>query len=167
VQLGTLQYEVQRPLSASEFKLTPAGVSQVGQDGLTYIRAALGPKESDDRLEISLAYEKSDDVLSIDTVSSQPTLERPTTTQGGTPDLTDQLPWILGGFGALLVGVGLFMLLRMRNLHSQAPKTRHRRRRKPTKNEELDSSPIYCHVCGNQASASDHFCRRCGTKLRN
>jgi len=167
VAIDGFQYEVQRPPSASDFKLTPAGVAQVSQDGLTYVRAALGPQRIDDLLAVSLAYVKSDEALSIDAVAQQPTLERPEATQGGTPDLAESLPWILGMFGALLAGVGLFMLLRVRRSRPAARKPRHRKRRSSADQEKLESSPIYCHVCGAQASASDLFCRRCGTKLRN
>jgi rRNA maturation endonuclease Nob1 len=31
---------------------------------------------------------------------------------------------------------------------------------------DLDAAAVFCHVCGSKASASDHFCRSCGTKLR-
>lgn len=167
VQISTMQYEVQRPPGAADLQLTPAGVAQIGQDGLTYIRAALGPQGVGDRVVISLAYQKQDDALTVDAVASQPTLDRPETTQGGTPDLTGMLPWILGAFGATLLGVGLFMLLRTRAERPGTSSSRRRKRRSSRKKETLESSPIYCHVCGSQASASDLFCRRCGTKLRN
>jgi hypothetical protein len=167
IEIDNFQYEIQDPPSAADLRLTPAGVSQVGQDGLTYIRSALGSQGVDDRLVVSLAYEKADQTLTVDALTSQPILERPATTQGGTPDLTVLLPWILGGFGALLAGIGLFMLLRVRAAGSKTPGSRRRRRRPSSKQEKLESSPIYCHVCGSQASASDLFCRRCGTKLRN
>lgn len=165
--IDAFQYEVQRPPNASDLELTPAGVPQAGQDGLSYLRAALGPQNVDEMLAISFAYEKPDATLSIDAVAQQPTLERPATTQGGTPDLTALLPWILGGFGVLLAGVGLFMLLRMRGSRPAMRTPRRRKRRSPEDKAELESSPVYCHVCGSQASASDLFCRRCGTKLRN
>jgi hypothetical protein len=167
VQIDNFQYEVQTPPTAGNVRLTPAGVSQVGQDGLNYIRSSLGALQVDSHLEISMAYEKSDQLLSIDAVSSQSTLERPETTQGSTPDVQELLPWALAVFGALLVGVGVFMLLRMRASRSKPAKSRRRRRRSAGRDEKLESSPIYCHVCGSQASASDLFCRRCGTKLRN
>ncbi|MGD2057701.1 MAG: hypothetical protein PVI04_03145 [Anaerolineales bacterium] len=167
VQIDNFQYEVQTPPTAAGMRLTPAGVSQVGQDGLSYIRASLGTLQLDSRLEISMAYEKPDQLLSVDAVVSQPTLERPETTQGSTPDLQELLPWILAVFGALLVAVGVFMLLRMRASRSKSAKPRRRRRRSAGDEEKLESSPIYCHVCGSQANASDLFCRRCGTKLRN
>ncbi|MGD2161551.1 MAG: hypothetical protein PVH92_00245 [Anaerolineales bacterium] len=166
VSIDSFQFEVQRPPSASTFRLTPAGAAQVAQDGLTYTRAALGPQDAADLIEVSFAYDKSDDALSIDAVAQQPTLERPTTTQGGTPDLTELLPWILGGFGLLLAGIGLFMLLRMRSARTSTRVPRRRKRRSSDK-DKLESSPIYCHVCGSQASASDLYCRRCGAKLRN
>jgi hypothetical protein len=167
LSIDAFQVEVQKPLSASAFKLTPAGAAQVAQDGLTYARTGLGLQGADDLIEVSLSYEKSDDALSIDAVAQQPTLERPTTTQGGTPDLTALLPWILGAFGILLAGVGLFMLLRMRAARPSKRAPRRRKRRSSKDKDKLESSPIYCHVCGSQASASDLFCRRCGTKLRN
>ena len=167
VQIDNFQYEIQRPPTADAVRLTPPGVAQVSQDGLTYIRGALGPKGVDEQVAINLAYQKTDETFSIDAVVQQPTLERPQDTQGGTPDLTELLPWILGAFGVLIAGVGVFMLLRVRAAGSKASKPRRRRRRKTSDDQKLESSPIYCHVCGSQASASDLFCRRCGTKLRN
>lgn len=167
VDIETFQFEVQRPPSASAFQVTPAAAVQPGLDGLTYLRGTLGPKGVGDEVLISLAYDKSDDRLSLESVSSQPALDRPATTQGGTPDLAERLPIILAGFGVLLVAVGVFAFLRTRAGRTPRSKPRRRRRARQGSDDKLESSPIYCHVCGSQANASDHFCRRCGTKLRN
>ncbi|HMK09841.1 MAG TPA: zinc-ribbon domain-containing protein, partial [Anaerolineales bacterium] len=47
------------------------------------------------------------------------------------------------------------------------PRLRHRSApQAETKDDRVDASPVYCHNCGTQATASDRFCRQCGTPLR-
>jgi hypothetical protein len=169
VETGAFTYELQEPIGASLIEVTPAGVAQAESDGLVYIRSDLGPQQPGSPLTISFQYEKKDTELTADAVTSAPTIDRPSTTQGGTPDLRSQLPFILGGFGLLLVTVGVFLYLRMQRQERASRKRPRKRKRKPEAQRtsaDLDTAVVFCHVCGSKANASDHFCRSCGTKLR-
>jgi hypothetical protein len=166
---GSFSYELQQPVSATELRVTPAGMLQPASDGLSYVRANLGPQQAGSPLTISFQYQKRSTDLTVDSVTSAPTIDRPSTTQGGTPDLTTQLPFILGGFGLALIVLGIFLYLRMQ-WGEKASRKQPRQRKRKTKSQrtggDLDAAAVFCHVCGAKASASDHFCRSCGTKLR-
>jgi hypothetical protein len=166
---GSFTYELQQPVGATGLLVTPTGSLQAASDGLSYVRSSLGPQQDGSPLTISFQYEKTSTDLTVDTVTSPPTIDRPSTTQGGTPDLTAQLPFILGGFGLALIVLGIYLYLRMQRGEKASRKRPRQRKRKPKSQSmggDLDAAAVFCHVCGSKASASDHFCRSCGTKLR-
>jgi hypothetical protein len=169
VETELFAYEVQQPLGASAFQVTPGGITQPDSNGLTYTRGILGPQAIGTSLTINLQYEKRNDGLTADAVTTAPNFDRPTTTQGGTPDLRDLLPYFLAGFGILLVALGTLLYLRIQREKKPTGKRPRPRRRKPksaSQGGDLDAAVIFCHICGTKASTSDHFCRSCGTKLR-
>lgn len=166
VDIGEFQYEIQQPSGAADIQVTPRGVAGVQTDGLVYKRATYGPLSAASQAFISFAYEKQDSGL---TINAQPKIDRPDEVRGETPDLSEMLPYILGGVGLVLIAAGVIMYVRFKQLDSPASQPRKRKRRRKTTNkykEEVDASPIYCHLCGVQAGASDHYCRRCGAQLR-
>jgi hypothetical protein len=169
VALGTLAYEIQQPVGVSEMKITPLGGGRFEEDGFFYYRKDLGPALAQTDSLISITYSKATSGLSVDSLDPGPSLVRPSTTRGGTPDLGLWLPWVIGGFGVILLAVGGFYLLRLRR-EEAAARPRPRRRRSAKKKvkdlHEIDASPVFCHQCGLQAGVSDHFCRRCGAQLR-
>jgi hypothetical protein len=169
IGIGSFSYELQQPFGASGLQVIPAGVVQPDANGLVYVRADLGPLQTSSPLTISFQYEKATGELTANAVAAAPSIDRPATTQGGTPDLGPQLPYILGGFGFLLIALGIFLYLRFQR-QEKASQKRPRTRRKKSKSQrnvaDLDAAAVFCHVCGTKASASDHFCRNCGTKLR-
>jgi hypothetical protein len=167
--LGTFAYEIQQPVGASEMKITPLGGGRFEEDGLFYYRRDLGQALAQTDFSISLAYSKSTPGFSVDSVAPGPSLVRPATTRGGTPDLGLWLPWVIGGFGVVLLAIGGFYILRLRREEAAArPRPRRRRpaKKKAKDIHEIDASPVFCHQCGLQAGVSDHFCRRCGEQLR-
>jgi hypothetical protein len=168
VEVGQLSYEVQHPVGAEAVRVLPPGGTALDDDGLFYTRANLGPREVGEGALISFDYSKADDVLTVE--SPPPSIDRPETTTGGTPDLTAQLPLVLAIFGAVLVLAGILLYLRFRSEDQPAPRRRRRTKRgtqAASGQREIEASPVYCHVCGAQADASDRFCRRCGTELRS
>lgn len=164
-----MSYEVQSPIGAQEVTISPAPESQnVGQDGLTYFSAGLGAEAGGSGTKVDITYVKTSSDLTADLLSLPP--GRPESTQGSTPDLRQFVPWILLGFGVILVGGGGVWYLR---LSRAAPASGRRRRRgaragSPLDQEagEMDASPVFCHNCGTRAAASDRFCRSCGVRLR-
>ncbi len=167
--LGTFAYEIQQPVGASEMKITPRGEGQFEEDGFFYYRRVLGPALADTDYLISLTYSKTTSGLSVDSLTPGPSLARPSTTRGGTPDLGAWLPLVIGGFGAILLVIGVIYIFRLRREEVVArPRPRRRRpaKKKAKDLHEIDASPVFCHQCGLQANVSDRFCRRCGTQLR-
>lgn len=168
VSLGELTYGIQHPAGVASMLVLPPGNLSVEQDGLSYTSASLGPQAIDDTALISFEYSKSSDLLTVD--APQPSIDRPATTTGGTLNFSTLLPYILGGFGAILVLVGATLFVRTRR-EGRRPSKRVRGRSrggsKPAgRSQEMDVSPVYCHVCGTQSGASDVYCRRCGAELR-
>jgi len=81
-----------------------------------------------------------------------------------------RLPYILGGVGLVLIAAGAIVYVRFKRQDYATSQPRKRKRRRKTtgeSREEVDASPVYCHLCGVQAGASDHYCRRCGAQLRH
>jgi hypothetical protein len=167
VDVKQLSYEVQQPVGAEGMQILPPGTTTLEDDNLFYTRTNLGPRAVDELALISFSYSKQDDVLTVD--SPAPSLDRPTTTTGSTPDLTAQLPLLLALFGGALVLAGVVLFFRFRR--DEEPKPRRRKRstrasKAAASGREIEASHIFCHVCGAQAGASDRYCRRCGAELR-
>jgi hypothetical protein len=169
--VGLLRYEIQEPVGASAFEISPLpDQTSDGDDGLTYHWADMGQVSAEMGAKITVNYFKADDLLSADTLATPApvTLSRPQTTQGGTPDMAQILPWVLGGLGlVLLVGGGL-----MYRRYAQETSRVRRRPRKPRRADkeapgEIEASPVFCHKCGSRASVSDRYCRNCGVRLRH
>jgi hypothetical protein len=162
--VGSFGYEVQQPAGASGMRVSPGGAVTVGEDGMVYHSADAGPLSAGIPFMITVEYEKSDNAL------TQPSLERPAETQGGTPDPMRWIPYLLGALGVGLVAAGVLFYLRSRRGKAEkaAPPRKRNRQRKPRADEsvEEDASPVFCHICGTRSAVSDRFCRQCGTQLR-
>lgn len=165
--MGEFHFEVQQPVGAEGLLTSPAGASQTGQDGFVYHAGRAGPQPADTGLLVAFRYLKDSPDLSIEAEPAQPGLTRPQATRGGAPDLSEVLPWFFVALGALALMGGALYYVRILRPAETKPRTR-RRTRSSTKTSqgEIDASPVYCHVCGTQASVSDRYCRRCGTRLR-
>lgn len=74
----------------------------------------------------------------------------------------DNMPYVIGGVGVVLIVIALFFYLR--STQSGASVTSRKRRR--AHQEETGEGQAYCHECGARAQASDRFCRTCGSRLR-
>jgi hypothetical protein len=155
IDIDQLGFEVLPPVGAENVQISPAAELGQAASGQPLYAQALGAVSSQETLDINVAYQ-GDEVA----------FERPEGVTGGTPDLDQWLPWVIGGIVLLLVGGG-WILLRNRR---PAPKPRKRRRRSSAKPKPddtgLDAAAVFCHVCGARSTASDRFCRQCGSKLR-
>jgi hypothetical protein len=158
-------FDVQQPVEATEFTLTPPGESQaVGEFNLTYHRVAIGAIDETSTPTVSGTYNRTTDRLTSDFLGGQTPLGTPEAPGGRTPDLTAYLPYGLLALGLLLLaGGGIYYFRTARP--AARPRPRHRRT-SADGGDQLDASPVYCHNCGALASATDFFCRRCGTQLR-
>ena len=75
---------------------------------------------------------------------------------------TENLPYMIGGVGVVLIVIALFFYWRS-NQSGMGTTPRKRRR---AQQEESGEGQAYCHECGARAQASDRFCRTCGSRLR-
>jgi hypothetical protein len=166
VTLGALAYSVQQPVGAADMQVTPTPAeARPGADGLMYYLAELGPQDVSASRTIDVTYSRSTSQLSVEALQPTPVISPATQTQGRALDLTRLLPRLIGGLGVLLIGLGTFLYFRMGRV---APAARPRRHAPPADRAGgIDASAIFCHNCGMQASVSDLYCRRCGTRLRN
>jgi hypothetical protein len=165
-------YEVQEPVAAENFSLSPVPEQSItGNDGLVYHLANLGPLSASSSMAIELRYSNPTAQLSAEAIAQPEIIPQisPVVAEGGTPDIYQILPWLLGGMGVILVAVGGYYFLQSRREPSVVRSaSRPRKSRKPALKEEdvVDSAVVYCHQCGTRASVSDHFCRHCGVPLR-
>jgi len=167
LDIAEFQYEIQQPWGADAIQVTPRGVAGVHNDGLVYLSATYGPLSAASQALISFAYENQGAEL---TINAQSKIDRPDEVRGETPDLSKMLPYILGGVGLVLIAAGVIVYVRFKRQDSAASQPRKRKRQRKTtgeSREDVDASPVYCHICGVQAGASDHYCRRCGAQLRH
>lgn len=170
IELGELAFEVQEPLGASEMQIEPQmGEQRIGGDGLTYYAGSLGPQASSASLEIDIRYRKTVPGLTTELLQPSPSLGRPETTQGGTPQLMDILPWLATGLGVVVLGVGVYLYFRLVREPARVA-SRSRRRRPSSSRREgertLDVAAVFCHNCGTKADVGDRYCRHCGSQLR-
>lgn len=152
---------VQHPVGATDLKLTPElGAGIVAADGLTYYSSLVGALPANQTYSLSLKYQKTTDTLSASGQSVQPSapLSAPT-------NLTEILPWILGGLGGLLVLAGLVVAL-VYWRREQGKTSGKTRKRHATTQKEAPGGDAYCNQCGKRAQPGDVFCRSCGSRLR-
>jgi hypothetical protein len=167
-----LSYEVQEPTGAEDLVISPPPDRSVtGSEGLVYHLADLGPVSIDASINIEFRYLNPTEQLSIDVIGAPSTLPQtsPIVAQGGTPDILQIMPWLLGGLVICLVAIGGYYYFQSRRepvVVKRKRRPRPSRKASSRKEELVDSSVVYCHQCGTQASVSDHYCRHCGVPLR-
>lgn len=150
----------QQPVGSTALKFTPdLGTGVVASDGLTYYNSTIGAIPVNQTFSLSIEYQKSTDTLSAEGQSVQPSapLTSPT-------NLTDYLPWILGGLGGLLVLGGLvvgFVYWRRERDRSSG----NSRKRHSTTQNNVSGGDAYCNQCGKRSQPGDVFCRSCGSRL--
>ncbi len=110
--------------------------------------------------EFTLEYERTSEELTNPnaTNSVQPSDAVNADTPGRVS--IDNLPWMIGGFGAALILIALFIYWRSTQSNETKPHRRHRR------SAEQSETQHYCHECGARATSGDRFCRTCGSRLR-
>jgi hypothetical protein len=160
-ELGGLSYEVQEPVAATSLLVSPAPESEgVGDYGLNYLTAEMGAQLAEDTPVISVTYQKSTPVLSVDALQPLGQVTTPVDIEAADSNI---LPWLLAAAGFIVLGGGVYYFaFRRRPVPQRAPQ----RRRKSTTDVELEVSTVYCHNCGSAAGISDVYCRQCGTQLR-
>jgi len=159
----TFEVYFKLPIDATNFQsepaLTPLGT---GTDNLAYYGLTVGGLDAGEIFSLSLDYQKSTARLSTSAQTVEPVEDLGSGMSGF--QISEYLPWILGGLGVILIVAGIvyFVLSRKGN----KPGSTGRKRHAPTRSEEAVSGATYCHQCGRRAQPGDQFCRACGTRLR-
>lgn len=164
VEIGSLRFKVQQPQAADSMRVSDA-TDVVDEGGFKYHVVDAGSLQATDRYQIDISYFNSTGQL-----TNPATIVRPEATRGGTPDISAWLPYLIGGFGFLMLILGAVLWFRLqRDVGSGSPRRRRRRRTEKdgeSQPERTTRAQRFCQYCGNRANPDDNFCRNCGTKLR-
>lgn len=165
---------VQSPSGASALQLGPEfGPPAVGDYGLNYQAAAIGPRAAGEMIAATISYSKASSALTVDALglAAQPNPEPAVAT---TPE-ADLTPWLLGLAGIALAAAAYLGVQAYRAPRAAAnPKpTQHRTRRSSRKPTEAPPAAIaapepgrFCTQCGHSLERADRFCRRCGAPVK-
>lgn len=160
--VGNFDVEVQVPNDSAGVKTTPT-IPLVQEQIFLSGGAMLSTMDEGDEYQLQLEYSRTSNEPSVAPPSGQqvePLVPIDTNTDGRIT--LDNLPLVLGGFGAVLIVVAFFYFLRS-NSSSSSKQRKPRQRHASTQNS---ISQIHCHECGTRAHEGDRFCRICGSKLR-
>ena len=161
--VDSFKLTVQQPIGAKNLQTVPALTSsETRSDNLKYYSNDFGALTAGTSFSLSLNYEKASDTLSVSSLQVQPAQPIGADTPGSAMyTFSNDLPYILGDFGLLLIVGGVVLFLAIGRPQEQ---TRAIGVRRATEAE--GNSEVYCHQCGTRAQKGDRFCRVCGTKLR-
>jgi hypothetical protein len=152
--------EIQVPNDSTGVKTTPA--IPFFQEQIFLIGGVmLNTINEGDGYQLHLEYSRTNDEPSVLPPSGQavePLMPIDADTDGRVT--LDNLPYVLGGFGAILIVTALIYFLR-----SGSPRIQRKPRQKQ-RGLQGASSQTHCHECGTRAREGDRFCRICGSKLR-
>ena len=157
--VNNFRVEVQVPDDSTAVKSTPMvpfAPSQPFLNGSTS-RDNLAVGET---YSIELEYARTSDTTVVDPSSPEVTASEQVTTDTTGRVTLDNLPYVLGGVGLLLIVGAAYYFWQSRAISTAKPRKRSHR------SGEGDGPQTYCHECGTRATAEDRFCRVCGTKLR-
>ena len=151
LQADRLRVIVQEPATAGDFSVQPIlDARAVGQDGLSYRSADLGPFQAGKRLEVKVRYAKTDPRASAEILKPRSPGPSPLSTAG--PGKLELAVWLFGIVGLLGLGVWAAMMWWY-----------GREGKRP------ESPPVRlgsCRKCGAPSASGDRFCSRCGARLR-
>jgi hypothetical protein len=158
--VDNFRVELQQPFDAGAMQIEPTLLSaDPVSGGLTYYTGDVGALAAGQAFTLDIKYEKDSDALSVSFMNVQPSAPVDETTAGRVSWDT-YLPWLIAGFGVLMIAGGLYYYFR----GGVRPQPTARRRH--TASEEAAEGQTYCPQCGTRARSRDRFCRTCGTRLR-
>jgi hypothetical protein len=163
-EIETVRLKVQQPQAAESMSVS-GEVNIIEEDGLRYHIVEMGSLKPSESIRVDIAYSNP-----VGQLTNPAMIVRPEETQGNTPDVSGWLPYVIGGFGAVMLVLGGVLWFRLQR--EMATRTQGRgHRRKTAKNSEAEpgrptQTQRFCHHCGTRANLDDKFCRNCGTKLR-
>jgi hypothetical protein len=160
--VNDLEANFLKPVGAESVSLShPPTQTSPGQDGLTNYHVQASNLASGQEFKLTIDYRRQTDTLRIASQPVQP-VSIPGSDTPGRVSLTDILPWVLAGIGALLIVAGIFGFFAWQRGGQGSTK----KITSPRQKVEIEDGFTYCHQCGKRAQPGDVFCRTCGTRLR-
>jgi uncharacterized integral membrane protein len=160
--VGNFDIEVRVPEDSTNVKTTPA-IPFVQDQIFLSGGAMLNTMNEGDDYQLTLEYSRTSDTPSVTSPEGNQAVEPIVPVDANTDGRVtlDNLPLVLGGFGAILIAAAIFYFLRSGSNMQLRKKPRQR-----AGTQKADSQ-TYCHECGARAHTGDRFCRICGSKLRS
>jgi hypothetical protein len=156
--VNNLRVEIQVPADSTRVKATPM-LPFVPKQAFLSGAASVSNLEAGETYEMELRYSRTSEETVLPDTSPQVTASEPIT-QNTTGRVTlENLPYILGGIGVLLIVSAIYYFWQSNSLREARP-------RKRIHGTRDDNTQIYCQECGTRALNDDRFCRACGNKLR-
>jgi hypothetical protein len=158
--VGNFDIEIQVPQDSTNVRTSPA-IPFVQEQVFLSGGAMLNVMDEGDNYRLTLEYSRTSDTPSVPPSSGQQ-VESLVPVDANTDGRVtlDNLPYVLGGFGAILIVAALLYFLR-----SGSPRIQRKSRKRQPKAQGT-ASQTYCHECGTRAHEGDRFCRICGSRLR-
>lgn len=156
--VNNFSVEIQVPEDSTGVKTNPA-IPFVQDQSFLSGGAMMSGLDAEQTYQIQLEYSRTNDALPATPPSSQVEPSAPVDANTDGRVTLDNLPYILGGFGVVLIIAALYYAWRVNSF--QLPKPRRRQRES---HETILQT--YCHQCGARAHEGDRFCRTCGSKFR-
>ena len=152
---------LQEPFEATGFKSTiPLQDDGIHADEMQYYFSDAGSVSAGKLFTFEINYEKPTDSLSVSRLEIQPVVVDESTP--GRVSLNNFLPYIIGGFGVVMIVGGLVYYRQS----GRATSKKSRRRQHARAEGEESESDVYCAQCGTRARGGDRFCRVCGSRIR-
>jgi len=157
--VNNLRVEIQVPADSTRVKATPM-LPFVPKQPFLSGGASVGNLAAGETYKLELRYSRtSEETTVLPENSPQVTASEPIA-QNTTGRVTlENLPYILGGIGVLLIVSAIYYFWQSNPLREARP-------RKRMHSSRDDNTQIYCQECGTRALNDDRFCRACGSKLR-
>ena len=141
---------LQEPATASDLSVQPAlDATTVGQDGLRYRSADLGPRQAGEPLEVQVRYSKTEARTSTEILKSKAPDPSPPSLAG--PSKGELAVWLIAVVAALVMaGIA-------------ASNWRTRRKSAPA---SAPGGSGFCRKCRAPTASGDRFCSTCGTPVK-
>jgi len=160
-EIGSFRCKVQQPKTAESMHVS--GAADIVEDGgLKYHVVDFGALTTSQSIQVDVSYTNT-----IGQLTNPATIIRPEETQGSTPDVSAWLPYVIGGFGALILIFGFIFWSRLHpGMGSGSWFGEKEQKNNEAEPGQTTRAERFCHYCGTRAHRDDNFCRNCGTKLR-
>lgn len=164
--VGNFEMRVQQPVGATEVTIVPVPIGAApGDDGLTYHSVGMPRSQAGETVELTLAYVKDSDTLSVTTAPPPPVAAAPAPRSA--PQSSSYAAVWLGGGALVVLGLGAFAWWRLRAA-AAAPAAKRRsngNKRSSSPGRRAGRAASFCPQCGKPAKPDDRFCHACGNRM--